>query len=192
MGVANGTVIGAGGTLELLSGATFSGITVESGGIVEAGSGYVLSGTSYSAGQIIEIAASGSAVSVTFQSGAQAIIWRAARRPRPPSIAVAARRSPRSAWISAARSAVQGRRSVFGTATFTDVSGGTQTVQNGGLVSGATIVSGGIQNVQNGGLVSGATIVDGGIQNVLSGGNDSGSTIGLDGNPESVRRHGHR
>ena len=43
----------SGGTLDLLSGAVFSGVTISSGGILEVGSGFTLSGTGNLAGNTL-------------------------------------------------------------------------------------------------------------------------------------------
>src|SRR5205823_4697886 len=72
-----GTVL-AGGMLDLLAGAVFSGVTVNSGGILEVGSGFTLDGagnfTTNTVSGIIKVDASGVTSNLIISAGMQEIV----------------------------------------------------------------------------------------------------------------------
>ena len=91
------------------------------------------------------------------------------------SMSVAANSTAQSTTLSS------GSMSVSGTDTGTQITGGTQTIENGGKSENAMISGSGVQTVLNGRTSTNAQLKAQAIQNILEGGTASGTQIGLGG-----------
>ncbi len=160
-GVASGTTVNSGGTLELLSGATMVGTTVSAGGTLEIGSGYVISDYFVSSGATLEIASGGAASGTTLSSGG--------------TLELLGGTTTNGVAISAGDYFEVG--SGYMLSGYGVAAGIVLEVASGGTASSATVETGGAQYVYSGGIAASTTIDSGGYLFIASGGAANGATI---------------
>ena len=146
-----GLTVGAGGEIDVLSGGTTLNITVSSGGNEVVESGGVISGATVDDGGNLEVNPGGTASGVVLNPMGQE------------SVAFGATDS--GTVIDG------GLQTVFGSAVGTQIMGGTQEVESGGVVIG--IPTDGVQDVESGGMVTDVTVGSGGFLLIQSNGTAS-------------------
>jgi autotransporter passenger strand-loop-strand repeat protein len=152
---AGGLTVGAGGEIDVLSGGTTVNITVGSGGNEVVESGGVISGATVEDGGNMDLNPGGAASGVVLNFLGQ--------------------ESVASGATDSGTVIAGGLQAVFGSAVDTQIMGGTQEVESGGVVVGVTMD--GTQDVENGGVATGVTVSSGGVLLVQSGGTISDITV---------------
>ena len=157
-GKSENAMISGSGVQTVLNGGTSTNAQISSGGTAQV-SGEIY-GASLENGGTLNVLSGGLAQDTAVSGG---------------SMSVAANSTAQSATLSS------GSMSVSGTDTGTQITGGTQTIENGGKSENAMISGSGVQTVLNGRTSTNAQLKAQAIQNILEGGTASGTQIGLGG-----------
>ena len=155
----------AGGTLELIAGASQSATTIASGGILEIGAGATLSGFQVMAGVIVEAASGGVLTSTAVKNGGLEIVF--------------AGGSAGGVVSSGGALELVGSNPDAGGVTFGK--GSIREIGSGYTFVGGTVGSGLVVKILSGGSASGTTISSGGVEFVSARGVAIDAVVGSDG-----------